>query len=169
MGREVHYKQISLACGECSVSGPHCVCPHSWRVCFPGLQCSGSRLLCQELSEVGPGLYAFPRSKLLRFRFLGTPQRHRLCWACILCLSQVRGAQATRCLVSTFSPGGRCILSPPWSQPLGFLGVQWGHHLRCAVCLLWGADLWLWPSWPISIIQDPRKTWLATGSLIAVW
>ena len=85
------------------------------------------------------------------------------------CPSQVQPAQATRCLVSTFSPGGRCILSPPWSQPFGFLGVQWGHHLRCAVCLLWGADLWLWPSWPISIIQDPRKTWLATGSLIAVW
>ena len=21
-------------------------------------------------------------------------------------------------------PGGQCVLSPPWSQPLGFLGVQ---------------------------------------------
>ena len=29
------------------------------------------------------------------------------------------------------------------SQPLGFLGEQWERHLRCAVCLLWGADLWL--------------------------
>ena len=33
-----------------------------------------------ELSKVGPGLHVLPRSKLLRFRFLGTPQRHRLLW-----------------------------------------------------------------------------------------
>ena len=42
-----------------------------------------------ELSEAGPGLHAVPNSKLLRFRFLGTPQRCRLGWACILCPSQV--------------------------------------------------------------------------------
>ena len=30
------------------------------------------------LQEVGPGLYALPRSKLLRSRFLGIPQKHRL-------------------------------------------------------------------------------------------
>ena len=42
---------------------------------FPGLSCSGS----------------------------GSPQRHRLGWACILCPSQIRGAQATRCLASTLS------------------------------------------------------------------
>ena len=37
------------------------------------------------------------------------------------------------------------------------------------MCLLWGADLWLQPSWQMSTIQDPRKTWLATGSLFTVW
>ena len=42
-----------------------------------------------ELSKVGAGLHALPRSKLLRFRFLGTPQRSRLGWACVLCPSQV--------------------------------------------------------------------------------
>ena len=77
-----------------------------------------------ELSKMGPGLHALPRSKQFRFRFLGTPQRCRLSWACVLCPSQVRAAQATRCLASTLSRGGRCILSPPWSQLLGFLG---GH------------------------------------------
>ena len=41
--------------------------------------------------------------------------------------------------------------------------------LRCAVCLLWGADLWLRPSWWISTVQVPRKTWLAPGSLLTVW
>ena len=77
-----------------------------------------------ELSKMGPGLHALPRSKQFRFRFLGTPQRCRLSWACVLCPSQVRAAQATRYLASTLSRGGRCILSPPWSQLLGFLG---GH------------------------------------------
>ena len=42
-----------------------------------------------ELSKLGPGLHARPRSKPLRFRFSGTPQRHRLSWACVLCPSQV--------------------------------------------------------------------------------
>ena len=54
---------------------------------------SGSRLLCQELSKVGPGLHAPPRSKPLKFRHSGSPQRHRLGWACVLCPSQVRVAQ----------------------------------------------------------------------------
>ena len=59
--------QITLACAH-SVS-PHKVCPPTWRVCFPCLHCLGSRLLCQELSEASPGLYALPRSKPLRFRY----------------------------------------------------------------------------------------------------
>ena len=42
-------------------------------------------------------------------------------------------------------------------------------HLRCAVCLFWGADLWLQPSQQMLSIEDPRKAWLATGSLFAVW
>ena len=65
-------------------------------------------------------------------------------------------------------PGGRCILSPPQSQLLGFLCAQWECLLRCAMCLLWGADLWLWPSWWMSTVQDPRKTWLATGGLLSL-
>ena len=67
-----------------------------------------------ELSEVGPGLHALPRSKPLRFRFSGTPQRHRLGWACILYTSQVQVAQMIRCLASTVTPswGLRPITSP---------------------------------------------------------
>ena len=77
----------------------HWVCPCSGCVWFPGLHCSGSRLLCQQLSEVGPGLRALSRSKPLRFRFSRTPPRHKLSWAYVLCPSQVRAAQVTRCLV----------------------------------------------------------------------
>ena len=108
-----------------TVNQPHWVCPHSERVCYPSLYCSDSRLICRELSEVGPGLHALPRSKPLRFRFSGTPQRHRLGWACVLHLSQVRAAQGTRCVVCRVPPVEGCNLSLPPSQLLGFLGVQW--------------------------------------------
>ena len=111
MGREEHCKQISLvSCAVLPVSQPQWVCPHSRTVCFPSLHCSGSRLLCWELSEAGPWLYAFPRSELLRLRFSGTPQRCRLGWACVLCPSQVQAAQVTRCLASTVAPSWRLHL-----------------------------------------------------------
>ena len=57
--------------------------------------------------------------------------------------SQIQAAQETRCLVSALSPGRErvCVLSLPLSQSLDFLGVQQAHHLRHAMCLLWGADL----------------------------
>ena len=86
-------------CPHCSVSGLLCWEPSE---AGPGLHahCSGSRLLCWEPSEAGPGLHAPPRSKPLRFRHWGSPQRRRLSWACVLCPSQVRAAQVMRCLAS---------------------------------------------------------------------
>ena len=80
------------------------------------------------------GLHALPRSKPLRFRFSGAPQRRRLGWACVLCPSQVRAAQVTRCLVGAVAPVGGCDLSPPPSQPPGFLGVQW-HAFSGGPCV----------------------------------
>ena len=97
-GREGRCKQITLSCAR-SVSTTMGL-PRSRRVSFPCLHSLGSRLLCQGLSEVSPGLHAPLRSKLLRFRHSGSPQRRRLSWACILCPSQIRAAQVTRCLVS---------------------------------------------------------------------
>ena len=98
-----------------AVSRLHWVCPRSQRVCFPCLHCLGSRLFCRELSETGPGSYALVRSKLLRFRYSCTPQRHRLGWACILWPSQVRAAPVTRCLASA---------------------VAASYHLPCPCCLV---------------------------------
>ena len=161
---------ITGVCGECSqclgctgFAPAHGVCAFLvYTSQAPG--CSA-----RQLSEAGPGLRAFPRSKLLRFRFSGTPQKCSLGWACILCPSQVQAAQVTRCLVSAVSPGRECVLSPPRSQPLSFLGGSGHTRLRCAVCLFWGADLWLRPSQRMSTVQNPQKSWLATGSLLAVW
>ena len=83
-----------------AVRQPHWARPCSQSVYPPCSHRSGSMLLCRELSEAGPGLHALPRSKLLRFRHSGSPQRRRLGWACVLCPSQVRTAQVMRCLAS---------------------------------------------------------------------
>ena len=74
-GRNTANKYHWCVWGVLAVYGPHWVCPSSWSMCFPGLHCSGSRLLYRELSKAGPGFCALPRSKLLRFGFLGAPQR----------------------------------------------------------------------------------------------
>ena len=124
LGREGRCKQITLVCVHIVLATPGLPC--SRHVCFPCLHCLGSRLLCQELSEAGPGLYALPRSKPLRFRHSGSPQRRRLGWACVLCPSQVRAAQVTRCLPSAVTPSWRCILLPP----LSLHSVFWVYNGR---------------------------------------
>ena len=132
----------------------HRVCPRSRCMSFPSLHCSGSRLLCWELSEGGPGLSALPRTKSLMFRFSGTPQRCRLDWACVLCPSPVGADQMTRCLASAVAP----------SLPHPSCSVFWVYYWRDfsgALCLFWGADLWLQPSWKMSTIWNPKKSWLA--------
>ena len=106
---------VTGVCGECSqcinhngFAPAHVVCAFLvYTAQAPG--CSAG-----ELSKAGPGFRALPRSKTLRFRFSGTPQRHKFGWACVLCPSQVLAAQATRCLVSALSPGGEMspIASP---------------------------------------------------------
>jgi len=97
-GRNTANKYHWHVWGVLAVFGHTGFAPCSRHVCFPSLHCSGSTLLCRELSEVSSGLRALPRSKPLKFRFLGTPQRRRLGWACFLCPSQVWEAQVTRLL-----------------------------------------------------------------------
>ena len=118
-----------------AVSRPHWICPRSWHVCFPCLHCLGSRLLCRELSETGPGLYALPRSKPLRFRFSGMPQRCKLGWACVLCPSQVRAAQVTRCLVSTVTLSWRVHLITSSVPAARFSGCTMGHTFSGVPCV----------------------------------
>ena len=166
MGREEHCKQISLACvgSACSVWATLglpllMMCVLSWStllklqvalqenflkwalgcVHFPGLSRSGwgSRVLHKGTDSVGPAFCALPRSEQLR--------REGAWW---VHSPQVGGAS----------------YHLPCPSHLGFLGEQWERCLRCAVCLLWGADLWLRPFWQMSTVQDPRKTWVATGS-----
>ena len=101
VGREGRCKQITLACACKCLSHTGSAPAHS--ACNLPAHCSGSRLLCQEPSVSGPGLPAPPRSKPLRFRHSGSPQRRRLGWACVLCPSQVLAAQVMRCLASAIA------------------------------------------------------------------
>ena len=138
-------------------------------VCGERLQCLGhagfapAGCSAGELPKAGPGLRALPRPKPVRFRLSGAPQRRRLGWACVLCPSQVQQLRRPGAW-QVHSP--RCGASNHLPHPSH--SVSWEHRLRCAVCLLWGPDLWLQPSRWMSAVQDPRKTWLATGSLLAV-
>ena len=121
----------------------NCLRPALGCMHFPDLSHSGSvsRVLHKGTDSVGPALCALPRSEQLRRP--GTWRAHT---------PQV----------------GRCVLSPPWSQPLSFLGSSGHTHLRCYLCLFWGADLWLQPSQWMSTVQNPKKSWLTTGNLLAV-
>ena len=53
--------------------------------------------------------------------------------------------------------GGGGVLSPPPSQPLGFLGVQQVHFLRCAVCLFWWLKSWLAKKPACSLVEDASQ------------
>ena len=105
---------ITGMCGECSQCLGHTGFAPTHGVCAFPVCSAGSRLLCRKLSGAGPALYALPRSKPRRFSFLGTPQRLRLGWACVLCSSQVQAAEVTSLLVSAVAPswGLRLIASP---------------------------------------------------------
>ena len=156
---------ITGVCGEfsqcfsCTGFAPaHGVCA------FPVYTAQAPGCSAGELSEVGPGLCALPRSKPLMFRFSGSPQRCRLGWACVLCPSQVLAFRWPGAWWAQSPPGAQCVLSPLLSQSLGFLGVQRALLLRCAVCLFWGADLCLRPSRWRSTIENPKKSWLAMKS-----
>ena len=114
---------ITGVCGECSQCLGHTGLAHSMCV-FPSILLRLQVALQGNCLKRALGCLHFSGLSRSRFRFSGTPQRHSLGWACVLCPSQIRASQATRCLASALSPGVWCVLSPPCSQPLGFLGAQ---------------------------------------------
>ena len=130
--------QLTAACAfpAYTAQAPGCSAGHcpKWTLCFmyfPGLSCSGSGswVFHKGTDSVGPAFCGLPRSRSSGDQVLG----------------------------ESTVPGVWCILSPPCSQLLGFLGAQQECCLRCAVCRLWGADLRLRPSWQMSTVQDPRN------------
>ena len=98
VGREGCCKQVTLACARSASATLGLPLLTAHVASMPTLL--SSRLLHWDPSVAGPGLLAPPRSKPLRFRHSGSPQRRRLSWACVLCSSQIRAAQVMRCLAS---------------------------------------------------------------------
>ena len=110
-GRNTANKYHWRVWGVLAVYGPHWVCPSSLRVCaFLVYTAQAPGYSAGDLSKAGAAFRALPRSKLLRFRFSGTPQRHRLSWLCVLSPSQVWTSHLSRCLASTWA------MVPAWSQ-----------------------------------------------------
>ena len=66
-------------------------------------------------------------------------------------------------------PGAWGVHCPSRAVRLHHLPGPGAQFPRCAVCLLWRADLRLQPSCWMSTIQDLGKVWLAAGRLLTVW
>ena len=142
---------ITGVCGECSQCLSYTGFAPSM-CAFPVYTAQAPGCSAGELSKAGPGFHALPRSKPLRFRFLVTPQRHSLRQALVLCPSQVRAAQVTRCLVSALSPSVVHLIASP---------VPAFRFPRTPVsgvpCVSSGELISLQPSWWMSTVQDPRR------------
>ena len=117
-----------------------------------------------ELSKVGPVFHALPRSNPLRCS--GTPQgQTRLGMRSVFFPGP--SSSGNQVFGERTVPGGPCILITSPVPAVQFPGGP--ARALSQPCVSWGADLRLRPSWQMSTIQDPRKTWLATGSLLTVW
>ena len=152
-GREGRGRQMSLACVGSTRSVPATLgLPGLLGVCFPRLHCSGSRLLYMERAL-----------RCMRFQFSGPPQKHRLSWACVLCLprlscpgsQELDGRTLTGC--SAPSPLRGPSLFPPASR------------VR-APCVCSGElDSSCDPPGGCRSSRISGSLWLEAGSLFAVW
>ena len=145
---------ITGMCGECLQCLGHTgFAPAPGMCAFPVYTPQAPGCSAGEMSKTGSGLHALPRSKPLRFRFSGTPQRHRLGWACILCPSQIWAAQATRCLSSTLSPGRavHLITSPVPAAP--FPGCEAG--VLSQVCCVSPLGSWFLAATLLADVNHP--------------
>ena len=137
--------------GALEVFRPHWVCPVQGCLCFPRLHCSGSRLLYRERAL-----------RCLPFQFSGSPQKHGLGWACILCFPRP-SSSGNQELAGCTLPDA-CAFSPPRAQP-------WFPcaPVRCACDssgeLISSCD----PPGGCQPSRISRSLWLETGSLFAVW
>ena len=144
---------MSLACVGNTRSVPATLgLPPLTGVCFPGLHCSGSRLLYREQALLS-----------LRFQFLGTPQKRRLGWAWVLCLpcpSSSGSQELDRC---TFPRcGAPSLLRGP---SLSFRARRSGAPCVPSGALISGCD----PPGGCRPSRISGSLWLETGSLFAIW
>ena len=113
------------------------------------------------LQGEGPDLCALPRPKPLMFRFLGTPQRPRLGWACVLCLPHPSSSGKQELDERTLF---RCSVTSPLPIPASVSGRRLGELCVSSGELISGCD----PPGGCQPSRISRSLWLETGSLFAV-
>ena len=155
-GREGCCRQMSLACVGSTRSVPATlVLPCSWRMCFPHLYCSGSRLLYREqaLSCMHfPGLSRSGSGSRVLHKSAGSIGP-------AFCPSPTRAAQAARSLTGSFSLGAARLI--PSVVPASVSAHQSGAPCVCSGELASSYN-------PPSGCQPSRisgSVWLETGSL----
>ena len=158
---EGYCKRISQhVWGVLIVYGPHWVCPSSWQYVL-----SRSTLLRLQGALQGN----CPKQTLNFIHFPGLSHSGSGSWVQSLGTDSVGRALCARPRSEQLRwPGAWWAQCPRWIAPVNHCPVPDTQFPGCAPCLLWGADLRLLLSWQISTVQDPRKTWLATGSLLTV-
>ena len=142
---------VTGLCGEHSLCSGHTGFAPLTGVCFPCLHCSGSRLLYLER--------ALP---CVWFQFLGSPQKCRLGWACVLCLPR---RSSSGSLTSALSPGAVRLL------PSVVLASVSTHARASLVCLVSLLGSWFLNCDPPGRCPPSRilgSLWLETRSLFAV-
>ena len=138
--------------GALTVFRPHWVCPRSGRVCFPRPHCSASRLLYMEQAL-----------SCVQFQFSGTPQKHRLGCACVLCLP-LPSSSGSQELDERALPG--CGAPSPLHGPSFSYRAHWsGVTCVCSGELVSSCD----PPGRCQPSRISESLWLETGSLFAVW
>ena len=159
-GRNTMNKYHRRVWAMLAVSGPHWACPAHGVWAFPVYTaqapgCSAGSCLMQAL-----GCMRFPGLKPLGFRFLGTPRRRRLGWACLSCPSQVQAARVTRSLARIVAPSWRLWLLPSLVPAFRFSGCT--TVAPSSGKLISGCD----PpgGWQMPTVQNPKTSWLATKS-----
>ena len=116
--------------GALPVFRPHWVCPRSWRVCFPHLHCSGSRLLYREWAL---SCVHFPGRSCSGSGF---PVLHKGPDSVgpAFCAFPCRSSSGRQEL-DEHTPQVWCALSPLRSQPQFLVSL-----VGCALCPFWEAD-----------------------------
>ena len=142
---------VTGVCGEHSQCSGHTGFAPGCSVCFPRPHCSGYMLLYRERAL-----------SCRQLQFSGTPQKHRLGWACV-CAFPARAAQAARSLTSALSPDVVHLI--PSAVPASDSAGRSREPSVCSGELVSSRD-------PPSGCQPSRISgglWLETGSLFAVW
>jgi len=127
---------ITGVCGECSQCMDHTgLAPAHHGMCFPGLHCLGSKLLCRGTVQSRPCVSCTSQSWAAQVQVLGYCTRAQTWLGVSFVPFPGLSTSASQVLGERTVPGGPCILITSLVWLLGFPGALGGHHLRCAYVL----------------------------------